>query len=128
MLHLHSLLIGYYEALLIWGSVLAIQVRRVPLKVYDESKIIGFAIYNTLIFSIIVAIIQASGQIDRELLFGLRSVGIILACLVSLSTMYYSKIQHIRRYDSGDTTMTTNPSIAMTNSSENNTGTTHSQK
>jgi hypothetical protein len=107
---------------------LAIQVRRVPLKVYDESKIIGFAIYNTLIFSIIVAIIQASGQINPDLLFGLRSVGILLACLVSLSTLFYSKIQHIRRYDSGDTSATTNPSIAMTNSSENNTGTTHSQK
>jgi ABC-type branched-subunit amino acid transport system substrate-binding protein len=123
-----ALMCGINFALLIWGSILAIQVRRVPLKVYDESKIIGFAIYNTLIFSIIVAIIQASGQINRDLLFGLRSVGILLACLVSLSTMYYSKIQHIRRYDSGDTTMTTNPSIAMTNSSENNTGTTHSQK
>lgn len=108
--------------------MLAIQVRRVPLKVYDESKIIGFAIYNTLIFSLIVAIIQASGQIDRELLFGLRSVGIILACLVSLSTLFYSKIQHIRRYDSGDTSATMNTSMVATNSSENNTGTTQSQK
>lgn len=123
-----ALMCGINFALLIWGSILAIQVRRVPLKVYDESKIIGFAIYNTLIFSIIVAIIQASGQINQDLLFGLRSVGILLACLVSLSTLFYSKIQHIRRYDSGDTSATTNPSIAMTNSSENNTGTTHSQK
>src|SRR5690606_32745345 len=40
------ILVAYKGLLILYGGYLALRVRTIPMKLYDESKIIAFCIYN----------------------------------------------------------------------------------
>ena len=90
--------IGYAFALLIWGTYLAYCIRKVPISIYDESKIIAFSIYNTVFFACIVIVIQlAVGNSSRSLTFMITAVCCFLGAMVTTACLFGAKVFAIYR-------------------------------
>jgi hypothetical protein len=91
------IILAVYNALIImYGIYLAIRVRVIPFSQYNESKIIGFSIYNAAFFTIIMFIIQASDATDRTALFVLMSFALFFGCLGTTAPLFISKYSQIR--------------------------------
>jgi hypothetical protein len=85
--------VGYAFVLLIWGSYLAYRIRKVPISIYDESKVIAFSIYNTCFFGIIVIVVQlAIGNSNRHLTFMITAVCCFLGAMVTTASLFGAKL------------------------------------
>lgn len=89
------IIVTYGILLLIGGAILGIRVRRIEYKIYDESKIIGFSIYNTGFFAILMAIISNIdlSHINKYIVF---SVLLIVANLITVNSLMFHKVYYIR--------------------------------
>lgn len=84
--------VAYGGLLLLWGTYLAFRIRKVPISAYDESKIIGFSIYNSAFFGVIVIVIQlAVGNSNRDVTFIITAVCCFLGAVITTSTLFASK-------------------------------------
>jgi hypothetical protein len=84
---------GYAGLLLIWGIYLSFRVRQVPLSAYDESKTIGFSIYNAGFFAIIVIVVQiVVGNNNRDATFIVTAICCFLGATITISTLFLSKL------------------------------------
>lgn len=85
--------VGYAFLLLVWGSYLAYRIRKVPISIYDESKVIAFSIYNTCFFGIIVIVIQlAVGNSSRYLTFMITAVCCFLGAMITTGCLFGAKV------------------------------------
>jgi hypothetical protein len=84
--------IGVYKLfLLLWGGWLAYQVREVKIAHLNDSKYIGWSIWNVTIFAIIIVAVNVlSTNMDVILVF--TSIGVILLVGVVLSFMFVPKV------------------------------------
>eukprot|EP01129_Flabellula_baltica_P011661 TRINITY_DN5153_c0_g1_i1.p1 TRINITY_DN5153_c0_g1~~TRINITY_DN5153_c0_g1_i1.p1 ORF type:complete len:777 (+),score=151.85 TRINITY_DN5153_c0_g1_i1:38-2332(+) len=75
---------GFALALLLFGTVLGIVIHNnVSDSRYNESKIIGFMIYNIFFFFVVIVAVHFA-DIERYFLFSLRSAGITISTLITL--------------------------------------------
>jgi cell division protein FtsB len=112
---LFGLNVGYAFVLLIWGSYLAYRIRKVPISIYDESKVIAFSIYNTAFFGVIVIVVQlAIGNGNRYVTFMITAVCCFLGAMVTTGCLFGAKLWAIykpsRDGKSSGTTMGTSSS------------------
>jgi len=73
----------YLVALLGYGGYLAFRLRNIPYAIYNESSVIGFSIYNTMVWHILLVVLVItmmikSQDIDRYLFWGLICVAALL--------------------------------------------------
>jgi hypothetical protein len=95
---LFGISVAYAFALLVWGTYLAYKIRKVPISIYDESKVIAFSIYNTCFFGIIVIVIQlAIGNSNRYLTFMITAVCCFLGAMVTTGCLFGAKLFAIYR-------------------------------
>jgi len=95
---LFAINVVYAFLLLVWGSYLAYRIRKVPISMYDESKVIAFSIYNTAFFGIIVICIQlAVGNSNRHLTFMVTAVCCFLGAFITVTCLFVAKVWAIRR-------------------------------
>eukprot|EP00029_Vermamoeba_vermiformis_P003667 TRINITY_DN14207_c0_g1_i1.p1 TRINITY_DN14207_c0_g1~~TRINITY_DN14207_c0_g1_i1.p1 ORF type:complete len:770 (-),score=68.29 TRINITY_DN14207_c0_g1_i1:85-2394(-) len=85
-------LIAYNGLICVFGLAVAWKIRKLKYPVFNESKIIAFSMYNVVFFAIIVIILQFTRATGRELLYILRSTGIILGTSISVATMFLTKL------------------------------------
>lgn len=98
-----AIILAYCGLIILVGLFVAYKVRSIPYSVYDESKTIAFSMYNVSFFVILLAALRLSNAASREVLFVLQSMAIVIAVVITLSTILYSKFSYIKR---GDTTST----------------------
>ena len=82
--------------LLLCGVVLTYSVRGVPSQ-FNESTLIGLAIYNTAFVIAFIVPILAVGLGGRETTFQLRAYAIIFACSSCCGLLYIPKLLFLRR-------------------------------
>lgn len=89
---------AYAVILLAWGCYLAYRVRSIPISMYAESKSIGFAIYNTVLFgTIAVTVHLAIGNTNRHLVYMIMVMCCIIGCINTTSFLFIPKWMSIRR-------------------------------
>lgn len=94
--------------LLCWGSYLVYHIRKIPYAIYDESKSIGFSIYNSFFFSVIILVVHlAIGNKNRDLTYMIMAVACFLSCVITTCCIFIPKIYAVRMYIS-KTTSTSN--------------------
>eukprot|EP01122_Echinamoeba_exundans_P016055 TRINITY_DN8024_c0_g1_i1.p1 TRINITY_DN8024_c0_g1~~TRINITY_DN8024_c0_g1_i1.p1 ORF type:complete len:797 (+),score=117.56 TRINITY_DN8024_c0_g1_i1:186-2393(+) len=87
-----TIILGVYNGVIILvGIYLGYRVRVVPIAVFNESKVIAFAIYNASFFSVIMAILQASNAGDRTTLFVLMSLALFFGSFGTTAPLVISK-------------------------------------
>jgi gamma-aminobutyric acid type B receptor len=85
-------------ALLAWGTYLIYHIRKIPFAMYDESKVIGFSIYNTTFFAIIILVIQlAIGNKNRDLTFMITAACCFLGCIMAIGVLFGAKLYAVNR-------------------------------
>lgn len=78
--------------LLIYGCIIAFPLRNIPLRIYDESKIIIGATYITVFCTIIASILQiALGQSQRFWAYIILSICMFLGPMVTVTLLFGSK-------------------------------------
>lgn len=111
-------LIAYNGVLCIGGLVIAWKIRKLRYSLFNESKIIAFSMYNATFFATLVIILQFTKATERELLYILRSAGIILGTGISVATLFVSKLTMSREKHSSSFKSKTS---SNSNSSKHNT-------
>eukprot|EP01127_Copromyxa_protea_P008809 TRINITY_DN202_c0_g1_i1.p1 TRINITY_DN202_c0_g1~~TRINITY_DN202_c0_g1_i1.p1 ORF type:complete len:768 (+),score=83.14 TRINITY_DN202_c0_g1_i1:150-2306(+) len=109
-----GLMVGFSGALLFVGAFLAYRVRQVPMKVVNESRMIAISIYNLLVFSIVIVILEVS-DINRELNYIIRSILILISALLTLILLFGTKTR-ARVVLSDDVTSTAGTVVGGTSS------------
>jgi len=88
--------------------VMAFLVRNVQYVMYNESKYLALSVYTLLFTGVIVIALQASGAVDREAMFVLRSLLIIgcilLAILFLFAPKVYYQLQKVDKFSVGNRT------------------------
>lgn len=98
--------------LLGFGLYIAIRIRKLKHKLYNESRILAFVIYNIALLALLITILQFVGAVNRQILFIVRSLAIILASSVTTISLYANKIYYIRTVDDTKSPMGTNRTTA----------------
>jgi hypothetical protein len=91
---------AYMFFILAAGGVMAIRIWNIKYEVYNESKQLGFAIYNLLFFIILAVVVSTvfdNGQ--REISYVLRSVCINLGNLITIAALFLPKMVILGRGD-----------------------------
>src|SRR5690606_27701627 len=91
------IIVGYKGLLIGYGAYLALRIRTVPMKIYDESKVIAFCIYNIGLSAIIITILQATSPTGRYAVFGINSFLIIISVASTINSMLISKLEYIQK-------------------------------
>lgn len=91
------IIVGYKALLILYGGYLALRIRTVPIKLYDESKIIAFCIYNIGLSAIIITILQATSPTGRYAIFGINAFLIIISVASTINSMLISKLEYISK-------------------------------
>ncbi|RDD43844.1 Gamma-aminobutyric acid type B receptor subunit 2 [Trichoplax sp. H2] len=83
---------GYKFLLLIFGSFLAFETRRVNMKVLNDSKFIGFSIYNVSVFCLLGVLSSIAVGNQETLNYCLRSGCIIVCTTVTMIMVFLPKV------------------------------------
>lgn len=116
------IIVGYKGLLIGYGAYLALRIRTVPMKIYDESKVIAFCIYNIGLSAIIITILQATSPTGRYAVFGINSFLIIISVASTINSMLISKLEYIQkmRKSTGSSTNSSGMSTMNSTTSNNN--------
>jgi 7 transmembrane sweet-taste receptor of 3 GCPR len=87
-----SLLLSYVGVLLVAAAVIAFLVRNVRFLLYNESKYIALSIYTLIVFGALIIGIQASGAIDREANYVIRTILLLACTLLIMAFLFAPKI------------------------------------
>lgn len=98
--------------LLGFGLYIAIRIRKLKHKLYNESRILAFVIYNIALLAVLITILQFVVVVNRQILFIVRSLAIILASSVTVISLYANKMYYIRTVDDTKSPMGTNRTTA----------------
>ncbi|EDV25868.1 uncharacterized protein TRIADDRAFT_55386 [Trichoplax adhaerens] len=83
---------GYKFLLLIFGSFLAFETRRVNMKVLNDAKFIGFSIYNVSVFCLLGVLSSIAVGNQETLNYCLRSGCIIVCTTVTMIMVFLPKV------------------------------------
>jgi len=97
------------------GIYCSIRIWNIPYQFYNESKSIGFSMYNMFFFLVIIYILQLVIEIDHSLKFMIRSFAIIISIGISIVSIFWDKIKHRN-------TKLSKTSVHKSNSSGDNSG------
>jgi len=90
-------ILGFYKlVIIVIGCYLTIKIRNVPYKVYNESKVIIFSMYNLVFFAALLLVIQLI-HISENDQFIVSSVLIILGIGITVATLFTQKVYLYRR-------------------------------
>eukprot|EP01098_Paradermamoeba_levis_P005978 TRINITY_DN2497_c0_g1_i1.p1 TRINITY_DN2497_c0_g1~~TRINITY_DN2497_c0_g1_i1.p1 ORF type:complete len:169 (-),score=63.44 TRINITY_DN2497_c0_g1_i1:98-604(-) len=68
------------------------RTRNVRFVLFNEAKYVSFSLYNYLLFSILIFVIQASNATGRKTLFLLRSILLLIGVTMSLCAIFVPKL------------------------------------
>jgi hypothetical protein len=85
--------------LFVIGAVFAWRVRRIPLKIYDESKAIAFSIYNVGFFGIILAVLLSVATTDYLVLYGILVFLATVGTLITVALIFGTKLNFVLSHD-----------------------------
>jgi gamma-aminobutyric acid type B receptor len=111
--------LGYNAILMGYGIYLAVRIRSVPHKVYNESRLLAFVIYVLVIISALITALQFVSTISREERFIIRSIGIFVANVTTVVVVFGNKIHLMLKLKKGGddgTNWTNKNTTAMTSS------------
>lgn len=81
---------GFHKLVMsVWGAYLAFTTRKVQM-INKESKTIGFAMYNIILFATIGVILEALLPVDTSYIFA--CVLILLAVSITLYSLFYTRV------------------------------------
>lgn len=97
--YLYGINIACMLLLLGYGSYLAWQVHKIPMRMYDESRLIHFATYTTFVFGVIgliVCVVQSFvGSSFRFVTYILLSICMFAGPSITVGMLFYSKVRAI---------------------------------
>jgi len=83
----------YQGALILAAFSLGYRLRNVPLSLFNESKVIGFSMYNVGFFAVLLLILElVLGNSERTILFLARSFLVMSASLITVGTLMSHKL------------------------------------
>jgi len=82
---------AYKVGMIVYGCFLAFSIRKIPFKVFNESKVIGFTIYNVSFFSALTVAVQLAIKDNITTVFVLRSFGIMIGTVVTVGVIMIQK-------------------------------------
>jgi len=108
-----GILAGWLCLVFLYGCYLAFRIRVVPIKVFNESRIIGYSMYVVVTLCFIIFVLQLSGVQSNRLLYGCRSFAILLGGAVPITILFTAKFT-LGEGDSlsGSSVVTSNVSIS----------------
>lgn len=86
--------IAYGILLFIIGAFFGFKVRSVPMNIYDESKIIGFSIYNVGFFGVLLLIIN-NIELSYSNKYVLTCALLIVSNLITINTLMIHKVIYL---------------------------------
>jgi len=90
-----GILVAYKLAIVLYSIYLSIRVWSIPLKQYNESRGIAFAMYNMVCFGLPTFVLQISKSIPDPTMFVLRTLGILLPTLITIGAIFVPKLYGI---------------------------------
>lgn len=97
-----GLLLAYNFALALAAVWVSYRVWSIKAKMYNESRAIGFAMYNMLCFGILGVALQLSNALTPRAMFVVRSAIILLSTFVTVVALFGSKVTHLLRTSGRD--------------------------
>ncbi|XP_072045198.1 gamma-aminobutyric acid type B receptor subunit 2-like [Amphiura filiformis] len=101
MLYFFSALCVYKGLLLIFGTFLAWETRKVAIPALNDSKYIGMSVYNVVILSSIGAAVSLIIYDDPPLLFIFTGTLVIFCTTVTLIVIFVPKVISVYKYPEG---------------------------
>lgn len=91
--------ISYGIVMFIIGAFLGFKVRSVPMNVYDESKIIGFSVYNVGFFGVLLLVIN---NVDLSYInkYIMTCVFLIICNLITVNSLMFHKLRYLNNPNS----------------------------
>lgn len=84
---------AYMFFIILAGGIMAIMIWNIKYEVYNESKQLGFAIYNLLFFIILAAVVSSVFDADQRVIsYVLRSVCINLGTVITIGALFIPKM------------------------------------
>ncbi|XP_038071683.1 uncharacterized protein LOC119740441 [Patiria miniata] len=99
-------LYGYKGLLLIFGTFLAWETRKVSIPGLNDSKLIGVSVYNVVILCLIGVAVSVVISSNPEALFVFVSCIILFCTSITLIVVFVPKIIAVVKYPDGDPTQT----------------------
>ncbi|XP_038069217.1 uncharacterized protein LOC119738403 [Patiria miniata] len=95
-------LYGYKGLLLIFGTFLAWETRKVSIPGLNDSKLIGVSVYNVIILCLIGVAVSVVISTNPEALFAFVSCIILFCTSITLIVVFVPKIIAVVKYPDGD--------------------------
>ncbi|XP_020912676.1 gamma-aminobutyric acid type B receptor subunit 2-like [Exaiptasia diaphana] len=118
-----GILYGYKGFLLVFGTYLAWETRKVSIAVLNDSKTIGISIYNVIVPCILVIPILHVIKDNVSIVYGMMSLLCVLCTTVTQCLIFVPKVMYIMNKKPGDddgSQFSTLPAKSGKNSSESN--------
>ncbi|CAG0888622.1 unnamed protein product [Cyprideis torosa] len=96
-----GVLYAYKGLLLIFGLFLSYETRSVKLKLVNDSRFVGMAIYNVVVLCGITAPVSLVIASQPDASFAFVNFSTIFCCLISMGLIFTPKIVEIIRYPNG---------------------------
>ena len=103
-----GLLLAYNFGLALAAVWVSYRVWSIKAKMYNESRAIGFAMYNMICFGILGVALQLSNALNPTAMFVVRSAIILLSTFVTVIVLFGSKVLHLIRTSGRDYATSTN--------------------
>jgi gamma-aminobutyric acid type B receptor len=117
--------LAYNAVVMAYGVYLAVRIRSVPHKVYNESRQLAFVIYALVVLAALIVALQFVPSINRVEKFVIRSVGIVVANLTTIIVIIGNKLHMMRKLkDNKDESFRSDRSMNMTSVNTNSGDTT----
>jgi len=92
-----AILMLFNAGVLVYGLYWVYKIWKLKAILYNESRSIGFAVYNLTFFIIIIIVIQVFGSSNREVAFVLRSVCLILGPFISILSLLIPRMYYMTK-------------------------------
>jgi len=109
-----AVLMAFNAGVLVYGLYWIYKIWRLKSALYNESRVIGFAVYNLTFFIIIIIIIQMFGSSDREVAFILRSLCLVLGPFISILLLLVPRMYYMTKTEAEISNSNGPRSITMT--------------
>lgn len=97
-----GLLLAYNFGIALAAVWVSYRVWSIKAKMYNESRAIGFAMYNMLCFGILGVALQLSNALSVRAMFVVRSVIILLSTAVAVIALFGGKVVHLAKTSGRD--------------------------
>jgi gamma-aminobutyric acid type B receptor len=117
--------LAYNAVVMAYGVYLAVRIRSVPHKVYNESRQLAFVIYVLVVLSALIVALQFVPSINRLEKYVIRSVGIVVANLTTIIVIIGNKLHMMSQLKNNkDESFRSDRSMNMTSAATSSEGAT----